>query len=43
MEDCPVKDMCQIYDNAPEDCNEDCEDYNLWLKNKLMIWSNRYG
>lgn len=33
MEDCPVKEMCKIYDNAPEDCNEDCEDYNLWLKN----------
>jgi hypothetical protein len=33
MEDCPVKDMCCIYDNAPEDCNEDCVDYNLWLRN----------
>lgn len=32
MYDCPVRYMCKIYDNAPEDCNESCEDYNLWHK-----------
>ena len=40
MEDCPVKEMCSIYENAPEDCNESCEDYNLWLRNNKsgVIW-----
>ena len=35
MLDCPVKDICVRYDNAPEDCNDECEDYILWLRNLL--------
>lgn len=33
MEDCPLKKGCEVYENAPEECDEECVEYKCYLKN----------